>query len=179
MVIAWLQGQEMIQECDQVGSTMIYDLCSPNTRLQISKRPRETPSANAGSIHQRFSIYFQSHSYTCTYCVIVRQTFNALSVSNRATNVFLLQVQKMAELGLLCVDVPASQGGTGLDCLAYSLVMEEVSRGCATTGTICSVNNVRYWRIITVSQSHHYWSEVCFGARGSVTILVIHNLEFQ
>ncbi|XP_064620971.1 short-chain specific acyl-CoA dehydrogenase, mitochondrial-like [Lineus longissimus] len=54
------------------------------------------------------------------------------------------QVQKMAELGLLCVDVPASQGGTGLDCLAYSLVMEEVSRGCATTGTICSVNNSLY-----------------------------------
>jgi butyryl-CoA dehydrogenase len=50
----------------------------------------------------------------------------------------------MAELGLLCVDVPASQGGTGLDYFAYSLVMEEVSRGCATAGVICSVNNVRY-----------------------------------
>ncbi len=49
----------------------------------------------------------------------------------------------MGELGLLCVDVPAEQGGTGLDYLAYAVAMEEISRGCASAGVIMSVNNVR------------------------------------
>lgn len=54
------------------------------------------------------------------------------------------QVKKLGELGLLCVDVPASEGGTGLDYLAYAIGMEEISRGCASTGCIMSVNNSLY-----------------------------------
>ena len=42
----------------------------------------------------------------------------------------------------MCVDVPEHLGGTGLDYLAYSVAMEEVSRGCASTGVVTSVNNV-------------------------------------
>ncbi|KAJ8312572.1 hypothetical protein KUTeg_009945 [Tegillarca granosa] len=54
------------------------------------------------------------------------------------------QVKKLGELGLLCVNVPASEGGTGLDYLAYAIAMEEISRGCASTGCIMSVNNSLY-----------------------------------
>lgn len=53
-----------------------------------------------------------------------------------------LQVKKLGDLGLLCVDVPESDGGTGLDYLAYAVALEEISRGCASTGCIMSVNNV-------------------------------------
>ena len=48
----------------------------------------------------------------------------------------------LGDLGLLCVDIPESDGGTGLDYLAYAIAMEEISRGCASTGCIMSVNNV-------------------------------------
>ncbi|BFZ18936.1 hypothetical protein BsWGS_21975 [Bradybaena similaris] len=54
------------------------------------------------------------------------------------------QVKKIGELGLLCVDVPESEGGTGLDYLAYAIAVEEISRGCASTGCIMSVNNSLY-----------------------------------
>lgn len=53
------------------------------------------------------------------------------------------QVKKMGELGLLAMDVPEELSGAGLDYLAYSIAMEEISRGCASTGVIMSVNNVR------------------------------------
>jgi butyryl-CoA dehydrogenase len=50
-------------------------------------------------------------------------------------------VDKMAELGLLGVAVPETYGGAGFDTVAYVLAMEEVSRACASTGVIMSVNN--------------------------------------
>ncbi|KAH9525238.1 hypothetical protein Btru_000788 [Bulinus truncatus] len=54
------------------------------------------------------------------------------------------QIKKLGELGLLAVDVPESEGGTGLDYLAYAIAIEEISRGCASTGCILSVNNSLY-----------------------------------
>jgi butyryl-CoA dehydrogenase len=53
-------------------------------------------------------------------------------------------VKKLAELGLLGMMVPEEWGGTGLDTVSYVLAMEEVSRGCASTGVIMSVNNSLY-----------------------------------
>ena len=51
-------------------------------------------------------------------------------------------MRKIGELGLLSMEVPESLGGSGLDYLAYAIAMEEISRGCASTGVIMSVNNV-------------------------------------
>jgi butyryl-CoA dehydrogenase len=53
-------------------------------------------------------------------------------------------VKKLGELGLMGVAVPDAYGGAGMDCLAYALAMEEISRGCASTGVIMSVNNSLY-----------------------------------
>ncbi len=50
-------------------------------------------------------------------------------------------VTRMAELGLLGVAIPDSHGGSGFDHVAYALAIEEVSRACASTGVIMSVNN--------------------------------------
>lgn len=55
---------------------------------------------------------------------------------------FSVQVKKMGGLGLLAMDVPEAYKGSGLDYLAYSIAVEEISRGCASTGVIVSVNNV-------------------------------------
>lgn len=47
------------------------------------------------------------------------------------------------------MEVPDELGGAGMDYLAYSLAMEEISRGCASTGVVVSVNNVsKLWQHI-------------------------------
>jgi butyryl-CoA dehydrogenase len=50
-------------------------------------------------------------------------------------------VARMAELGLMGIEVPVDYGGSGLDPIAYVLAMEEISAACASTGVIMSVNN--------------------------------------
>ncbi|NUQ76739.1 MAG: acyl-CoA dehydrogenase family protein [Polyangiaceae bacterium] len=50
-------------------------------------------------------------------------------------------VARMAELGFLGLAIPEQYGGAGLDNVSYVLVMEEVSRACASSGVIMSVNN--------------------------------------
>src|SRR5690606_13889138 len=50
-------------------------------------------------------------------------------------------VKRMAELGLLGIEVPEAYGGAGLDPIAYVVAMEEISAACASTGVIMSVNN--------------------------------------
>ncbi len=53
-------------------------------------------------------------------------------------------VKQLAELSLLAVAVPENMGGAGLDNVCYALGIEEISRGCASTGVIMSVNNSLY-----------------------------------
>jgi butyryl-CoA dehydrogenase len=53
-------------------------------------------------------------------------------------------VKKLGELGLLGIAVPPEWGGAGMDTVCYALAMEEISRGCAGTGVIMSVNNSLY-----------------------------------
>jgi butyryl-CoA dehydrogenase len=48
---------------------------------------------------------------------------------------------QLAELGLMGVAVPPEWGGAGMDALSYAVAIEELSRGCAGTGVILSVNN--------------------------------------
>jgi len=50
-------------------------------------------------------------------------------------------LEKMAKLGLLGIIIPTEYGGAGLDVVTYSIVIEEISRKCASTGVITSVHN--------------------------------------
>ena len=45
------------------------------------------------------------------------------------------------KLGLAGVSVPVEHGGSGMDVVSYAIVIEEISRVCANTGVILSVNN--------------------------------------
>jgi butyryl-CoA dehydrogenase len=54
------------------------------------------------------------------------------------------QVQKLRELGFMGIAIKEDDGGSGFDNLAYAIAMEEVSRGCASTGVVMSVNNSLY-----------------------------------
>jgi butyryl-CoA dehydrogenase len=49
--------------------------------------------------------------------------------------------RKAAELGLTGVAFPEDEGGGGFDHVAYAIVIEEISRCCASTGVILSVQN--------------------------------------
>ena len=52
--------------------------------------------------------------------------------------------RKAAELGLTGIALPESEGGGGFDHISYSIVVEEISRCCASTGVILSVQNSLY-----------------------------------
>jgi alkylation response protein AidB-like acyl-CoA dehydrogenase len=52
--------------------------------------------------------------------------------------------EKMGELGLMGVAIPESYGGAAMDYVSYVLAVMEISRGCASTGVIMSVNNSLY-----------------------------------
>ena len=54
------------------------------------------------------------------------------------------QVKKMGELGLMGLDTPEENNGSGLDALAYAVALEEISRGCASAGVIMSAHNSLY-----------------------------------
>jgi butyryl-CoA dehydrogenase len=50
-------------------------------------------------------------------------------------------IRQMAELGFMGIAVPEEYGGAGMDNVCYAIAMEEISRACASTGVIMSVNN--------------------------------------
>jgi butyryl-CoA dehydrogenase len=50
-------------------------------------------------------------------------------------------VKKMAKAGIMGISVPVEYGGAGADSIGYVITVEEISRVCASTGIIVSVNN--------------------------------------
>src|SRR5262249_27905336 len=56
--------------------------------------------------------------------------------------------RQAAELGLTAVALPEDAGGAGFDHLSYAIVIEEISRACASTGVILSVQNSLYCETI-------------------------------
>jgi len=53
----------------------------------------------------------------------------------------LENIKKLGELGYLGMTVPEEYGGIGADNVSYVLVMEELSKACASTSTAVTVNN--------------------------------------
>jgi len=49
--------------------------------------------------------------------------------------------RRCAELGLCGMMIPETYGGAGFDGVSYVIAIEEVSRACASSGVILSVNN--------------------------------------
>ena len=69
-------------------------------------------------------------------------------------------VKKMGELGFMGMNVPEQYGGTGLDTVCYALALEEVSKACASSGVIMSVNNsLVCWPVETygTEEQKHKW----------------------
>jgi butyryl-CoA dehydrogenase len=76
-------------------------------------------------------------------------------------------VAKLGELGFMGIMVPPEYGGAGADAVSYVVALEEVSRACASTGIIMSVNNSLYCdpllRYGTEEQKHRFLAPVASG----------------
>jgi butyryl-CoA dehydrogenase len=76
-------------------------------------------------------------------------------------------VEKMARYGLLGIYFPKEYGGAGGDTMSYAIALEELSRVCASTGTIFSAHNsLSAWPIYTFgteAQKHKYLPPMCAG----------------
>jgi len=62
--------------------------------------------------------------------------------------------QKMGDLGLMGITIPEEYGGAAMDCISYILAVIEISKACASTGVIMSVNNSLYCFPINTFGSH-------------------------
>jgi len=51
------------------------------------------------------------------------------------------QIKKLGEMGFMGMVIPEEWGGAGMDAISYVIMMEEVSRVCASTSVTLSVNN--------------------------------------
>lgn len=69
---------------------------------------------------------------------VVRPRASEIDESGEFPREFFAQA---GELGLAGVAVPEEYGGAGMDAVSYCLVIEEISRACASSGVILSVNN--------------------------------------
>lgn len=87
----------------------------------------------------------KDYTLTCFWCPEV--TREIIDCRFKLSNVNIdalstVKIQELGAMGVMAIEVPEELGGAGMDYLAYSLAMEEISRGCASTGVVVSVNNV-------------------------------------
>jgi alkylation response protein AidB-like acyl-CoA dehydrogenase len=53
-------------------------------------------------------------------------------------------IKQLGELKMMGIAVPEEYGGGGMDYVSYVLALIEISKACASTGVIMSVNNSLY-----------------------------------
>lgn len=78
-------------------------------------------------------------------------------------------VNQLAELGLMGINTPEENGGSGLDALSYAIAMEEISRGCASVGVIMSAHNSLYMYPVQTfgkPEQHEKWITPFTGVDG-------------
>ena len=76
-------------------------------------------------------------------------------------------IQKLAENGLLGSYIPEEYGGAGMDYLSYSIIVEELSRNCGSTGVFVSAHtSLCVWPILnfgTNEQKKKYLPKLASG----------------
>ena len=56
-------------------------------------------------------------------------------------------IDKLAENGFLGIFIPEEYGGSGMDYVSYAIIVEEISRACASTGVFVSAHcSLGTWR---------------------------------
>jgi len=89
---------------------------------------------------------------------------NPYSEENK--KIFLGNLKKLAELGLMGINIKAEYGGSEAGVVAFSVAMTEIGRACASTAVTMSVNNMVAEVIQAVGkddQKQKYCSKICSG----------------
>ena len=79
---------------------------------------------------------------------------------------FLRNLKKLAELGLMGINVKAEYGGSEAGVVAFSLAITEIARACASTAVTMSVNNMVCEVIQAIGseeQKKTYIPKICSG----------------
>lgn len=79
---------------------------------------------------------------------------------------FLKNLKKLAELGLMGINVNAEYGGSEAGVVAFSIAVTEIARACASTAVTMSVNNMVCEVIQAIGseeQKKAYISKICSG----------------
>ncbi len=78
-------------------------------------------------------------------------------------------VKQMGELKMMGIAVPEAYGGGGMDNVSYAVALIEISKACASTGAIMSVNNSLYCFPVMAYGTHEqkmkYLSRVAAGEK--------------
>ena len=80
--------------------------------------------------------------------------------------IFLKNLKKVAELGLMGVNVKSEYGGSEAGVVAFSLAVTEIGKACASTGVTTSVNNMVcevIQAVGTEEQKKAYIPKICSG----------------
>ncbi len=63
---------------------------------------------------------------------------------------------KFAENGFMGIYIPENYGGAGMDYMSYSIMIEEISRACGSSGVFLSAHNsLAVWPILTYGTEEH------------------------
>lgn len=80
--------------------------------------------------------------------------------------IFFTNLKQLAELGFMGLNISDQYGGSEAGAVAFSLVMTEIARACASTAVTVSVNNMVGEVIQTLGseeQKNHYLPKICNG----------------
>lgn len=55
-----------------------------------------------------------------------------------------MQINKLAQLGLMSICVPKKWGGSEYSTLGLAVAVEEIAKGCSGTGATVSIHNCLY-----------------------------------
>lgn len=64
------------------------------------------------------------------------------------------QIHWLGELGMMGIGASAAYGGANMNTLALSVAVEELSRGCGSTGSIVSIHNCLYANLLDRVGTH-------------------------
>ncbi|CAG9797662.1 unnamed protein product [Chironomus riparius] len=59
------------------------------------------------------------------------------------------QIEKLGDMGFMGVSAAAEFGGSNMNILSLSVIVEELSRGCASVGAIVSIHNCLYANLLS------------------------------
>lgn len=90
----------------------------------------------------------------------------ALLDATKDRAILVANLKKMAELGLMTMNIPEAYGGANVGVVAYSLAMTEIAKACAATAVTMSVTNMVSEVILefgTPEQKNRYIPKIASG----------------